>query len=126
MFARSRAAQSSDCTELIAPLCDRMSVILTEPHWPCARLDFHQSDERASCYSIFMARYRCLFVNHADKVFGNDVFDADTDDEAIKRAMIIYRNGIGKGFELWREDSLVYAYAHDQNAKPILPAGRRP
>jgi hypothetical protein len=59
-------------------------------------------------------RYHCHFMNHADKVFGSGFFDARTDDEAIKRAMTIYRNGIGKGFELCRNDCLVHTYVHGQ------------
>jgi hypothetical protein len=56
-----------------------------------------------------MARYLCLFVTHADDVFGSEFMDAETDQAAVARALTIHRNGIGKGFELWRDDQLVYA-----------------
>jgi len=56
-----------------------------------------------------MARYLCFFLNHADDVFGSEFMDAETDDAAVARALTIYRNGIGKGFELWRDSELVYA-----------------
>jgi hypothetical protein len=63
-----------------------------------------------------MACYQCMFLNHADDVFGSDFLSADTDEVAVDHALTIYRNGIGKGFELWRGDKLIYAHIHGQRA----------
>jgi hypothetical protein len=59
-----------------------------------------------------MPQYLCLFLNHADEVFGSDVFGAGSDDEAISLARTIYNNGIGKGYELWRDESLIDTRVH--------------
>jgi hypothetical protein len=63
-----------------------------------------------------MARYLCMFLNHADEVYGSDFMDAENDDEAIARAQSIYRNNIGKGFELWRDDRLIHSHT---NGRPV-------
>jgi hypothetical protein len=59
-----------------------------------------------------MARYLCMFVDHADEVFGSEFVDAEGDDEAIGQALSIYSNGIGKGYEIWRGDQLVHTHTH--------------
>ena len=59
-----------------------------------------------------MARYLCLFLDHADDVFGSDIFDAATDEAAKKIALTRYKIGIGKGFELWRDDCLIGSYTY--------------
>lgn len=51
-------------------------------------------------------------MNHANDVFGRDMEDAESDDEVIANALTIYRSGIGKGFEIWRDDKLVHIQIH--------------
>lgn len=59
-----------------------------------------------------MPRYHCLFVTHADDVFSSDFLEAESDDEAIARALSLYRSGIGKGYEIWRDDELIHTHTH--------------
>lgn len=61
-------------------------------------------------------QYQCRFLNHANEVFSNAIFSADNDDEAIRRALTVYRNGVGKGFELWRAGRQLHSYVYGQSA----------
>jgi hypothetical protein len=60
-----------------------------------------------------MHRYHCLYMDHGGHVFGGDFFDAAGDSEAVAHAVTVFGNGIGKGFELWRDDCVrVHTYVH--------------
>jgi hypothetical protein len=72
---------------------------------PWLPLDQIRAEDGLGCYA-------CMFINHADQVFGSDLLNAETDEEAVCRARTIYRNGIGKGFEIWRGDALIHAHVH--------------
>ena len=64
-----------------------------------------------------MMQYQCRFLTHSNEVFSRVVFDANSDEEAIRRALTVYRNGVGKGFELWTADHLLHSYVHGHAAK---------
>jgi hypothetical protein len=64
-----------------------------------------------------MVQYVSLFLNHAGDVFGRDWLEAETDSVAVARALTIYRNGVGKGFELWRDGRLIHAHVHKEIEK---------
>jgi hypothetical protein len=60
-----------------------------------------------------MSQYQCRFLNHANAMFSRAYFTADDDDAAIRRALTVYRNGVGKGFEIWKADRLLYTYNYN-------------
>lgn len=68
-----------------------------------------------------MNQYQCRFLNHANAMFSRALFSAHDDDAAIRRALTIYRNGVGKGFELWEADRLLFTYdystSHGQDCR---------
>jgi len=51
-------------------------------------------------------------MNHANDVFGRDMLDAESDHQAIAQALTIYCCGIGKGFEIWRDEELVHVHTY--------------
>jgi hypothetical protein len=51
---------------------------------------------------------------------GSDLFDTSSNDKAIERVLTIYRNGIGRGFELWKDENRVRTYVHES---PDIPLG---
>jgi hypothetical protein len=71
-----------------------------------------------------MHRYHCLFTDHGDHVFSGSFFTAGSDADAINHAVLIYGNGIGKGFELWRDDCIrVHTYIHPPSGLLWHPTG---
>lgn len=52
--------------------------------------------------------YRIRFIDHSGRVFGTEEMRCANDDEAIDEARRIHRHGIGKGYEIWEGDRLVY------------------
>jgi hypothetical protein len=72
-----------------------------------------------------MMHYQCRFLNHANEVFSRVSFDADNDDDAIRHALAVYRNGVGKGFELWSDNRLLHSYVYGQTAGTGSHAGMR-
>jgi len=65
-----------------------------------------------------MARYRCLFVDHAGRVYATEAFECIDDPQAIARAEHYYASNIGRGVELWRDDQCV----HIRNGGSRAPA----
>jgi hypothetical protein len=59
-----------------------------------------------------MARYRIQFLNHANDIFGFEIFDADGDEQAIDRAALVYSSNIGKGYEIWDGDRRVHVESY--------------
>jgi len=55
-----------------------------------------------------METYEAKFLNHAGAVFGREEFEAESDDLAIEFAKRRFLNGIGRGFEIWREGKRLY------------------
>ena len=51
-----------------------------------------------------------MFLDHADRVFGQDIFAAENDKLAIRRALAIYDVHIGKGFEVWRDGEIIHTH----------------
>ena len=51
-----------------------------------------------------MSTYRVRFLNHGERVFATENFEAGSDQHAIELARSRYRTGIGKGYEIWRGD----------------------
>jgi len=60
-------------------------------------------------------RYQCRFLNHADQVFSFACFEANGDPEAIRHALTVYWNGVGKGFEVWRGNRLLRSIRYGQS-----------
>jgi hypothetical protein len=58
-----------------------------------------------------MVRYFYLSLNQSGDVSGSEVMEIENDQDAIKWAHRIYDNGIGKGFEIWRNGQRIYAFS---------------
>ncbi len=52
--------------------------------------------------------YRFFFIDHADHVFGIEELDCKDDKDAVDKGVVIFRCGIGKGFQIWERDRLVH------------------
>ena len=59
-----------------------------------------------------MVEFETRFLTHADKVFGTHKFQAMDDKAAITRAATIYQSGIGKGYEIWRDDRSIHSVTY--------------
>ena len=57
----------------------------------------------------FMALYHIHFLDHADNIFGSEMFEAEHDKGAIERAQARYRSGIGKGYEIWQGNRQIHS-----------------
>ena len=55
-----------------------------------------------------MPQFQIHFLTHGDTVFGSHQFEAADDTAAIAYASVVYHTGIGKGFEIWRDDKQVH------------------
>jgi hypothetical protein len=60
-----------------------------------------------------LAEYRVHFVDRSDRVVNALVVEHETDGAAIEHANRVYVSSIGNGFDVWREDELVYRHARD-------------
>jgi len=61
------------------------------------------------CYDIY-------FIDHADRIFGRDSFEAVNDTAAIERGRSLYRTTIGRGHEIWRDDRHVHSEVYGFNS----------
>ena len=59
-----------------------------------------------------MIEYEARFLNHADRVFGTHHFVAEDDKVAITRSATVYASGIGKGYEIWRDDRAIHSVVY--------------
>jgi hypothetical protein len=55
-----------------------------------------------------MSRYRIRFIDHSGRAFGTEEMMCASDTAAIEEASRIHRHGIGKGYEIWDGERLVY------------------
>jgi hypothetical protein len=61
-----------------------------------------------------MIEYETRFVNRADKVFGTHHFLANDDNAAITRSATVYASGIGKAYEIWRDDRPIHSVVYQR------------
>lgn len=62
-----------------------------------------------------MAQYRLHFIDHGDNIFGSETLQAADDAHAIEHARARHRTGIGKGYEIWRDERLVHTELRGQD-----------
>lgn len=55
-----------------------------------------------------MAGYRIDFMNHSNRVFRAELFEANNDDHARELARQLYRSGIGRGYRIWAGERHVH------------------
>ncbi len=55
-----------------------------------------------------MSCYRIRFTDHSGRAFGTEEMVCASDAAAIEQARRIHRHGIGKGYEIWDGERLVY------------------
>lgn len=60
--------------------------------------------------------YDIHFIDHADRIFGSDSFDAANDAKAIELGRSLYRSNIGRGHEIWQGDRHVYSEVYGANS----------
>jgi hypothetical protein len=60
--------------------------------------------------------YDIHFVDHADRIFGSDSFEAANDAKAIELGRSLYRSNIGRGHEIWQGDRHVHSEVYGANS----------
>jgi len=63
-----------------------------------------------AAYGTHLPIYRIEFVDHGENVRGTDEIACDADEEATARAHNQNIPSIGDGFDVWRQERLVYRH----------------
>jgi len=79
--------------------------------------DICQNRSKGCALRLPMARYFYLSLNQAGDVRGSEVMEMDTDQDAIKWAHRMCDNGIGKGFEVWRNGHRIHTFPGSDSAQ---------
>lgn len=53
-------------------------------------------------------RYDVFFIDHGDEIFSTGTLEAGDDHHAVDIARQLFRNGIGRGYEIWRRNRCVH------------------